>query len=471
MSRVNLPVLTQADIALLREVVARERNRTQNTPGRPNLQERPPQAPEVYVVKTPATGILGVSGLFADVPQWAECDVYRLTDGALISIDKTLNVYNLCTTRVPAGSFGLASRDKFGTWYLTSLLCDPTPNAFTGTGSAADPGFCPCDDPAQSMCVTIPGITAPVIGGDDCSAYCELFAGGVTLPRAGGCIWQVSYHSPSDPSRGACGYYYFDAVFQWYNGKWIFFISVQVAGVDVAYEADDWDCVSPLVMTKTFQNTNTTEIFAHALCKNYPNTITVIPGVCEAGTGTGVIVGAVWVDTFTTASDAALGFHTPDLSPGGVGYSVSAGTTVVQASTNTVKFDPGFNSFFFDPGVIGTLNVSVDVRFTASADGDNFSVTWAAPNSLQVNVARVSGTTWNISVSDSGGSDSHNVTLSDGASHTLTIVASPSSVSATINSVTAHITPAAGSLSNSPIRVDSTGVGAYLEMDNLIVTT
>lgn len=99
------------------------------------------QAPEVYVAKTPSTGIppliegVGTgtgtgSGCDYDEPGYAECVIYRVLpptgtgshdcDLHLEPVGITRQVLNLSGRYVPADSWTLVIRDKWGSWFVPS---------------------------------------------------------------------------------------------------------------------------------------------------------------------------------------------------------------------------------------------------------------------------------------------------------------------------------------------------------------
>lgn len=147
-------VLSEADVALLRELADRERRRPASTlTGR--LPEPDPTAPETYIARTPAGGIESLQEAVGtstrDAPGWASCDVYRIVGdgddarlhqvGALAKI-----VYNLSHERVGGRRWVAVARDKFGRWLVAA---PPSPDADvtdTGTGTDITPADPPYDD-------------------------------------------------------------------------------------------------------------------------------------------------------------------------------------------------------------------------------------------------------------------------------------------------------------------------------------
>jgi hypothetical protein len=90
------------------------------------------QPPEAYLARTPSGGIpildsVGTAGTADDVPSYAECDMWRVLEGAgtadgdiQIVRDLSKRVYNLSGSPVPGNKWILAVRDKFGVWYYVN---------------------------------------------------------------------------------------------------------------------------------------------------------------------------------------------------------------------------------------------------------------------------------------------------------------------------------------------------------------
>ena len=109
---INLTTWSDADLATLRDLVQRERNRRLNAPVRTPVVANTDQAPEVYIAKVPDAGIAAsVSG----VPGTATCTIYQLISGTLYLLSLTETVYNVSDSDIPTGAV-LVIRDKFGTW-------------------------------------------------------------------------------------------------------------------------------------------------------------------------------------------------------------------------------------------------------------------------------------------------------------------------------------------------------------------
>lgn len=151
-------VLSESDVKVLRWLVQRERGRKVNTTGRPDTTDPLWQPPEVYVARTPASGIAALveapgtgsgTGAVADTINFRECDIYRMIVNTTLGtevLDRvpslTKDVYNLSTEAVPGNAWVLAIRDKFGVWY-----------AVPGSSDAALSDDIPPDTPGGGPCV------------------------------------------------------------------------------------------------------------------------------------------------------------------------------------------------------------------------------------------------------------------------------------------------------------------------------
>jgi hypothetical protein len=129
-------VLSDADRAAVQRLIAREVGQIRNTVNRPgNLQtdlaDHP--APEVYAVKTPSDGIpalqqlgTGTGSSNAATPGSADCELYQIVeDGSSVTLerladDSKVTVYNLSQSDLPANTWLLAVRDKFGNYFAAA---------------------------------------------------------------------------------------------------------------------------------------------------------------------------------------------------------------------------------------------------------------------------------------------------------------------------------------------------------------
>ncbi len=127
-----LRVLTESDVLVLKEIVARVRGSLTNPQSRPGFELEGHQAPEVYIARTPEDGIDGIteesgssSGSIAgagDAPGCADCDIYRIVNdgsecGSLVPVSSLFKrVYNLSSTAIAGDTWVQVHRDKYGHW-------------------------------------------------------------------------------------------------------------------------------------------------------------------------------------------------------------------------------------------------------------------------------------------------------------------------------------------------------------------
>jgi hypothetical protein len=135
--------LTQDDAATLREMAELYRQGRLNVPNLESETELVSVSTDVYVARTPATGIpklqlgpgsakpeTGTGSGYGDMPGSAQCIIYRLTDARPQKLQRVfydVPVYNLSRIAVAGSSWALVARDKFGTWWIVSPLPNFTP--------------------------------------------------------------------------------------------------------------------------------------------------------------------------------------------------------------------------------------------------------------------------------------------------------------------------------------------------------
>jgi hypothetical protein len=119
--------LTDEDHRLLKDMINDRKGGRVNSPSRSSQlfseQDANHQAPEVYVAKTPTTGIPARSGTTLGE---AACDIYRVVSAVVEAVPSfSEKVYNLQPSAVGGDTYIGIKRDKYGTWI-----------ADTGGGSA-----------------------------------------------------------------------------------------------------------------------------------------------------------------------------------------------------------------------------------------------------------------------------------------------------------------------------------------------
>lgn len=118
----DINVLSDADIALLKEHVNRLRNQRLNPPVRQPPIEVYSGNRDVLIASTPDGGIPAISGYLPG--GGVECDVYQFVEGAGNEIEYlgvTKVVYNLSTNAIPGNIWILIVKDKFGVWFTTGV--------------------------------------------------------------------------------------------------------------------------------------------------------------------------------------------------------------------------------------------------------------------------------------------------------------------------------------------------------------
>jgi len=177
-------------------------------------------------------------------------------------------------------------------------------------------------------------------------------------------------------------------------------------------------------------------------CDNWPAFIPVTIGTCpDPTTGTGG--GSSWIDTFTDSDSTPLTSHTPDVSPGGMGYDPyihgdldiqtnKAAPATYVSSVCSAMFDPGLTACTFDIEVI----IVDDTNLLFIQFGSRFDGIGASPT---VSLQNLGGGSYTLSVSDGTASDSDSVSLSTATPYTMHIVVTATTVAATINGVTVNI--------------------------------
>lgn len=130
--------LTNDDVRKLRELYRWVKDKpgfSSYGPGRggrlDNVEHEETTAPELYVARTPPSGIpaleetgTGTDGL-DDEPGYAECEVYQLLDDdqdspRLYLTGNQKRVYNITTITIPGDEWILVARDKWGSWYVVT---------------------------------------------------------------------------------------------------------------------------------------------------------------------------------------------------------------------------------------------------------------------------------------------------------------------------------------------------------------
>jgi hypothetical protein len=141
MAKLNL--LTDTDMALIKQVVSSELQRIQNLGTKnPNFLAGDDQfTPEVYIALTPSNGIAPLSiqaGTSTgtgtgDAPGSAECEIWRIIDNNLTPMDiPDKTVYNISTNVIPGQTWIVVLRTKDGVWLAASAAGPSTTPLISG---------------------------------------------------------------------------------------------------------------------------------------------------------------------------------------------------------------------------------------------------------------------------------------------------------------------------------------------------
>lgn len=127
-------MLNDEDLKLLQGMLDKSRREVVSTSSRRVVIPEDLPAPETFIVKTPLTGIPGMTGV---IPTYAECQVYQLdgVSGSLIYSGFTRRVYNFAINATPNARLVLATKDKYGTWFIADTEgAEDSGETGTGTG-------------------------------------------------------------------------------------------------------------------------------------------------------------------------------------------------------------------------------------------------------------------------------------------------------------------------------------------------
>lgn len=421
-------VLSERDHEVLRNVVQWWEHLPQKMRSRPQPGDYDEYtSPEVYVARTPNGGIPAlnvevpspsvVTGTGTDIydePGRADCTIYQLLPPAygtatgpeeLRSAGFTRKVYNLGLDAVPANTWVLVSRDKFGRWYVTGSGSSGASGATCSTvkkrliGSCVEGsvrklifGFERCCD-----CVTLATIceTEP----SDCAGLCGPSGTGSTGPPTGGCpcgdtaspYWIVNLSGVTDGTCTGCANFNGNYCLTWFknicqasslgtgpsssstcsnyggtppratidvfpDGSATLTFSGGVVGA--IYYTPAWSCTT--ANTMTLLNTISS---SPATCITWPTTVTVSPSAtlhnCSsggaAGSGCSSCAANTWSVTITGATDGTC--------VGCTGLNTTYTLTLTSACTydSNVGTDPlltcpgpsSAHTVLFDNGVTG----------------------------------------------------------------------------------------------------------------------
>ena len=141
----ELITLSEADVRVLKDSIEKLKKLNNNPPLRPYVEPIYTPSSEVLVALTPDSGIPAISGYLPG--GGIECSTFKYRESDVTSVLEDTGalkvVYNLYDEEIPANTWILIAKDKYGVWYVTSRFTtsttvDPTPGTgtTTGTGSA-----------------------------------------------------------------------------------------------------------------------------------------------------------------------------------------------------------------------------------------------------------------------------------------------------------------------------------------------
>lgn len=151
---------TEEDRQKFRLLLEESRTRVQSTQNRPHVPADIPQAPEVYIARTPSPhGIPALTSRLdgTTLISSAECDIWRVVrapDGLdelheVVGVDR--RVYNPWSYAIGGGLIIVVARDKPGSWLAIQSCCDGSDDddddddQLTGTGTGTGTGTAGCD--------------------------------------------------------------------------------------------------------------------------------------------------------------------------------------------------------------------------------------------------------------------------------------------------------------------------------------
>lgn len=141
----------------------------------------------------------------------------------------------------------------------------------------------------------------------------------------------------------------------------------------------------------------------------------------------------IWFDSFTGPDGTSLTAHTPDVSPGGVGYTDPQ--LDLQIQSNKVISSGSFGEVYFDPGVTSataTVTIAATVTSPTSPAGVRLSPrkTAGSPFGISVNVGLSSSGYVSLDISD--GVTSVNG-FASGTSGEMEVIVTPTRITLTYN--------------------------------------
>lgn len=142
MAEQDLIVLSENDVRILREVIAKVRGGTFKASREP-VDTSLKQTPDIHIAKIPSEGIDARSG---SMPGYADdCQIYRIIGDPpeLQEVPGSLKrVHNLSSSDIEANTWVFLARDKSGKWWALTSEDDEDVGTGTGTGGDLAPNSC-----------------------------------------------------------------------------------------------------------------------------------------------------------------------------------------------------------------------------------------------------------------------------------------------------------------------------------------
>ena len=178
---------SEEDLAILNQIITAAKNRPWNYLPVTSEQETVLPHPEPYLALTPAGGIAGLSG---SVPGSADCRIYRrdYANGRNVLEDAgfTETVYNFSPSGIGANLFVIATRDKFGDFWVSGYFEDADNSTGTGYTPPVPPSGTATSSGSSVIFPPSPSVCADPIYIEETEVFCETWQATMTHEIHGG---------------------------------------------------------------------------------------------------------------------------------------------------------------------------------------------------------------------------------------------------------------------------------------------
>lgn len=214
----DLITLSESDVKTLKEYIDRVRRINQNPPLRPYVEPEYTPSSEVLIALSPDSGIPPISGYLPG--GGIECPTFKYREGDISSVLEDTGVfkvvYNLFDTEVPANTWILIIKDKYGVWWVSSRFFTVTTeddgllDVGTGTGSSTGTvgtGTSTADSTTGTATGTVTTCDAITIIETDivCSeGYLQVWNRTITLNVVSGCLTKQAGEWEYVRDEGCC---------------------------------------------------------------------------------------------------------------------------------------------------------------------------------------------------------------------------------------------------------------------------